>query len=365
MNEHPIANPGLTRLARSLEVTFFSILLLYLGKPLLVPMFFGLLVALLLYRPCQWLESRYWPRGIAVAFLMALVILLFLGIIVLLGAEINILIKYIPKVSLRLTALADQLQNWLEFQYNMPRNTSGNWLDNSISGAGSHLSTFLGNLFSATVSTVIMLVMIPIYGSLFLYHRRTFVKSLKAAMPEQTRAFIEPVLRQSIVTYYKYVKGNFFVYCIVGILNSIGLILLDIEHPVLYGMLTSFMMVIPYFGIFISASIPVSIALITKDASWYPLAVVGVFGFIQYLESNVIFPRVVGEQLNLSTWSTLVSMIAATILWGISGMILITPFLGIFKIVSEKVPAWQPITNLLGREYGYKGRSRKVALHKL
>lgn len=78
------------------------------------------------------------------------------------------------------------------------------------------------------------------------------------------------------------------------------------------------MTIIPYLGIIISALLPITIAWITKDSIWYPIGVVGVFILVQYLEANVIFPKVVAKQLNISTWATLVAIIAGGILWGMS-----------------------------------------------
>jgi predicted PurR-regulated permease PerM len=68
---------------------------------------------------------------------------------------------------------------------------------------------------------------------------------------------------------------------------------------------------------------------------------------------------VVGEQLNLSTWATLVAIVAATILWGLSGMLLITPFLAILKIMSDHIPEWKALNILLNREEGYKKKSKR------
>ena len=147
------------------------------------------------------------------------------------------------------------------------------------------------------------------------------------------------------------------VYFIVGILNSIGLLALGIRHAILFGFLTAIMTIIPYIGIFVSALLPISVAWITKDSIWYPLGVVAVFAFVQYLEANVIFPRVVASQLKVSTWATLVAILAGGILWGVSGMILFIPFVGMLKIITDHVPEWAPLNAVLERE-------EKVPRHK-
>src|SRR5665213_1176353 len=357
MTEYSSSNRNLNSIAKYLQVVLFTVVLLYLGRSLFIPLFFGLLVALLLYPVCHWLEKKHWRRSLSIGVLLSLVVLVFLSLIGLLGFEMNTFVRDIPRVSQRLAQLADTLQSWVEHTYGMGRETQAGWVDKMLANTSSNLSSTLRGIFNATVSTVIMLVMIPVYTSLFLYHRGTFVQFLEGLAGEKLRPRIQTILRESILSYFNYVKGTFFVYCIVGVLNTIGLFALGIENAILYGMLTSFMMVIPYIGIFISASIPVSIALVTKDSAWYPIAVVAVFAIIQYLESNVIFPRIVGAQLNLSTWSTLVAIIAGTILWGLSGMILFTPFLAILKIISDNIPEWKPLNILLSRSDGYKGNS--------
>ena len=141
------------------------------------------------------------------------------------------------------------------------------------------------------------------------------------------------------------------VYILVGILNSIGLLVLGIEHAVLFGMLTAIMTIIPYVGIMVSALLPITMAYITKDSIWYSVGVVGVFTFVQYLEANLIFPTVVGKQLNVSTWATLVAIVAGGIIWGVSGMILFIPFVAILKIVAEYVPEWRALHLLLSRDH--------------
>jgi predicted PurR-regulated permease PerM len=71
------------------------------------------------------------------------------------------------------------------------------------------------------------------------------------------------------------------------------------------------------------------------------------------LEANVIYPTVVGAQLNLSTWTTLVGIVLRIIIWGLTRMILITPLLAILKIVSDYIPEWKPINLLLNCAEGY------------
>ena len=138
------------------------------------------------------------------------------------------------------------------------------------------------------------------------------------------------------------------VYLIVGVLNSIGLMLLGIENAWIFGLITAVMTIIPYVGILISGMLPVSVAWSTYDSGWYALGVVAVFVVVQYLEANIIFPKVVGQQLNLNTLAALVGIMIGGLLWGVSGMVLVLPILGILRIVSEEVPGLEAMRIWLG-----------------
>ncbi|MEP7110881.1 MAG: AI-2E family transporter [Ferruginibacter sp.] len=89
---------------------------------------------------------------------------------------------------------------------------------------------------------------------------------------------------------------------------------------------------------------------------WYPLGVVVVsFLIVQYLEANIFFPRVVATQLNVSTWITLVAIIAGGILWGVNGMILFIPVVGILKMITDYIPEWEAVNILLKRNKSKSG----------
>jgi predicted PurR-regulated permease PerM len=140
-----------------------------------------------------------------------------------------------------------------------------------------------------------------------------------------------------------------FVYLIVGTLNSIGLLILGVKHAILFGMLCAIMTIIPYIGIFVSALLPISVIWLQTGSVWYPLGVVGIFSFVQYLEANVIFPKVVGSQLNVSTMAMLVAIILGGMVWGVAGMVLFIPMVTILKIVSMHIEAMKPLSLLISR----------------
>lgn len=323
--------------------------LLYFGALLFIPILFGLLIAFVMYPLCIWLEHHGTRKYLAITICMAIVLALFFGLIYLLGWQVQLFKQEIPEISQKLKIALLQLQNSLEHDFKFTARMQDEWVHNFALNSGDKIMAIINQTFSATVDTLFMAFISPVYAILFLYHRSIFVKALILLLGIQNEEKIRKVLQQVVFTYANFVRGMIMVYLIVGILNTIGLSVLGIKHALLFGMLTAIMTIIPYVGIILSALLPVCIAFITKDSIWYPVGVIAVFVFVQYLEGNIIFPKIVGQQLELSTWATLVAIIAGGIIWGVAGMILFIPLLAILKIVAQNISNWQPLYVLLNR----------------
>ena len=332
-------------IVRILQVIVFGGVILFFGKTLFIPLFFGLLVAMVMYPVCKRLENRSWPRSLAVALCLLIVTILIAGLVALLFWQINVLKEDAPAITQKIQQELTNLEQWITKVLGLSTTETVNWTDD-LSG---NIGSIVGTTLSATIDTLFILFLTPVFAALFLFHRQVFVKYLQSIVGAKYRHELDAVLQETIHTYFNYIKGMILVYLIVGILNSIGLLLLGIEHAILFGMLCAIMTIIPYVGIFVSALLPISVAWMSSDSIWYPLGVVAVFAFVQYLEANVIFPKVVGTQLNVSTWATLIAIIAGGILWGVSGMILFIPFVAILKIVTDNVEEWKPLNLLLSR----------------
>lgn len=334
--------------ARHLVIVSIVLLLLYSGRLLFVPMSYGLFIAVVLYPSCSWLENHRWSKTMAVTASLAVVIIIFIALTWVLLLQLKTFQRDLPLLREKISPSINELQLWIEKTFAISPGEQNEWFQNQKKSTASSdtllpalLKTISGNLFITFVT--------PVFAALFLYNRRSFVLFIELLSGEKHKNVLHSVLRKTVHTYFNYIKGMMLVYFIVGVLNSIGLTALGVKHAVLFGFLTAIMTMIPYIGIIISALLPISLSWIDTGSVWVPLGIVGVFSFVQYLEANVIFPRVVGAKLNVSTWAMLVFIIAGGIVWGVSGMILFIPFAGILKIVTDHVKEWKAWNVLLSR----------------
>lgn len=328
-----------------LQIIFFTLIILYFGKVLFVPLFFGLLIAIVMYPVCKWLELHGCSRAIAIAACLLIVTVLIAALVLLVIWQLKVFSADAPGIIKKLETQLQQLANWVGANTDIQTASWDNVYQQLFLSAAGSLKAAAQTIFTGLVT----FLLVPVYTALFMYHRNVLVEYVRLLTPEKSRAELNKVMVQVVHTYFNYIKGMVLVYIIVGILNSIGLFLLGVQHPILYGMLCAVMTIIPYIGIILSALLPVTSVWMDTGNIWYPVAVVLLFTFVQYLEANVIFPKVVGKQLHINTLSTLVAIIAGGVIWGVEGMILFIPFVAILKIASDHIEEWKPLNLLLGR----------------
>jgi predicted PurR-regulated permease PerM len=190
--------------------------------------------------------------------------------------------------------------------------------------------------------------MIPVFSALILFHRQMLSNALYELFPPERKKTIHEILVETIHAYYNFIKGMLVVYLIVGLLNSIGLLIIGVPHPFLFGFIASILTFIPYVGIMISSLLPIAVSWITYNSIWYPLAVIAVFSIVQLLEAYIIFPFAVGSRLKINTLVIITMVIVGGILWGAAGMILFIPFISIIKLISDRTPSLKTLSVLLG-----------------
>jgi len=115
-------------------------------------------------------------------------------------------------------------------------------------------------------------------------------------------------------------------------------------------MIAALMTIIPYFGIVISALLPITISYLHTSTLVQPIGIIAVFSVVQYLEAYLIFPYVVGKHVNLNTLASLVAIFLGGLFWGVTGMVLFVPFVAVFRIFASHYPGMRPWSAILSNK---------------
>ncbi|HNG07447.1 MAG TPA: AI-2E family transporter, partial [Saprospiraceae bacterium] len=332
-------NASLVKINQTLLFIILTGLILYFGKPLLMPLSFSLLIACVLYPFSKWLELHRFPKVLAITISLSM-----LGVLlVIIGALfVRIIAAFTlkwPLLEKKLLTLINTISEFFISDLQISFVQQELWLSNALDKLPEFILPILKNVLYESSVGLVLIILIPIFSGLILYYRRRLVNSLFSLFPTVGEEIITQIIRKTIDTYYNFIKGMLLVYLIVGALNSVGLLIIGIPDAFVYGFLVAIMTFIPYIGIIIAAALPVSVAWITFENPVYPFMVILLFTIVQYLEANVIFPFAVSSKLNVNALATLAMILLGGMFWGGSGMILFVPFAAIIKIVADNLKA--------------------------
>lgn len=337
-----------------IQYVVYASILLYFGRDVLIPVSFALLISFVLYPVCVWLERRGLGRLASIIIAISILLILALLLVALLVNQFMTFINEWPSLQIKIKEALEELSRFLLEAFNLSKDEQRKIISRMSDQSGSNILGVIQNALSASAVSAVLLFLIPVYAILILYYRHHWLRILYRLFPSERSESLREILFMTIRTYYNFIKGMALVYLIVGMLNSVGLLLLGIPHPFLFGFIASLLTFIPYVGIIVGSLLPITMAWITYDSIWYPIGIVAIFTFVQYLEANVIFPVAVSNRLNVNTLVMLIAIFVGGLLWGMAGMILFVPFVGIAKLIADHNPKWKTLSMILGME-GAKG----------
>ena len=129
----------------------------------------------------------------------------------------------------------------------------------------------------------------------------------------------------------KYVSISAFTGFLTALGNLILLLIMGVEFPFLWAFLSFLFSFIPNFGFILSVLPPAFLGLLDSGTTTAIIIVVG-FVTINAIVENIIRPRVMGEELNLSLSVIFISLIFWTWILGAFGAILAIPLtISLFK----------------------------------
>ncbi len=328
-------------------VGLFAILIL--GKAILIPIAFAFLIAFILLPAARKLES--WGANEIVSTLLSI-----LGLLLIIGGGIFLFSNQIIQLSENLTDFKVKILNvfaeatlfinkYIGF---LPQLGKGELLDKIKNWLTESSGTLLSQTFSGTANTIFGVITALVFTFLILLYRKGLVRAFVSFYPRENREKAFNMFKSIQQVGQQYIFGMMVIILILGIVNSIGLWIIGIDNPFLFGFLAGILAIIPYAGTVIGAAIAVLYSFMTYDSIWMPITIAIFFWFVQFTESNFLSPRIVGGNLKVNVLTSILSIIIGASIWGIAGMILFLPFAAMLKVVCEEYEELKPIALLMG-----------------
>ena len=346
--ETPSNKPYAINLAASLFALVLILALLYVAQDVLLPILFATLISISLFPLARLFERLRLGKAFSALLAVIVAITVISAILWFIVHQSIIIGKDASAITDKVLSVLENGQNWLQDRFGIERNQVLDKLkeqgNKTLENAGGVITATFGSIGNMLASAIL----VPLYSFFMLYYRDFFREFFFKAFKSTPQTKVDEVLNKIYTVVQSYLVGLITVMGIVAILNTVGLMLMDIEYAWFFGTLASLLMLLPYIGIAIGSILPALFALATKDTAWYALGVVAWFQVVQFLEGNIITPNIVGSKVSINPLMAIIGILLGGMLFGLAGLILALPFIATLKVIFDAIPSMEAFGFLIG-----------------
>lgn len=201
----------------------------------------------------------------------------------------------------------------------------------------------LGGLYTALLA----LSFIPFLVFFMLAGKRDLWHGTMQLFPPSERTRVRDALEAVSRMLRGFIVGNLIVALILATLSAIFFRIVGLDYPILLGIVSGVLNLVPYIGVVLAWLPPLLIGL-TKFQIWGLVGIAVVLSVLHLMAINFLVPALVGRKVHLNALTVTLGLLFWGWLWGGMGLILAIPIMATIKVVCDHVEDWQPVGRWLG-----------------
>jgi predicted PurR-regulated permease PerM len=327
---------------------------LKITAPVILPFTIAILLASVLYPIVSGLDRFRIPRIISIILAVSIVVsgLYTFGIV--LFSSGRTILSLFPRYESRLTEIYIWLARYLELSYDEDISFLQNlWNQIGVRERMWGMTYSLSNSFVEFLKNAFLVVLFMVF---LLVEASYFTDKLELAF-EQRSQRIKLIGADIMRQVTRYLAAKFFISVANGVAVAVTMSIVGLEFAVVWGLVQFVLNFIPNLGSIASGVLISVFALLQFWPEPGPIIlVIAIILGINIVLSYILEPKIIGDNVGISPFVVLASLVIWGWLWGFAGMILAVPMMVIIKIIFENISFLEPVSILLG--------SRKAVLSK-
>jgi len=342
--------PLTVRRAIELMGIYFLGMIIIVGKDIITPIVMAFFLAIMLLPVYRFLRRKRFPETLSIALSILLLLVIMSLLVWFFSSQISQLISDFPLIKKNVQQHLTSLSVWIDNKWDFSTERQVKLINEQNDKLLNYAGGVLGGAASSVTGIFIFVGLLPIYIFLLLFYKNLLLRFVFLWFAKSTHARVEEVMRESEVIIKSYLIGLLIQISYITILLGGILLLIGIKHAILIGAIFAILNLIPYVGALIGNIIGVLLTLSSSQEIWPIFAVLGTIAFVQFLDNNILMPRIVGSKVKINALITILGVIVAGALAGISGMFLSLPVIAVLKIIFDRTDNLNQWGVLLGDE---------------
>jgi predicted PurR-regulated permease PerM len=345
----------LKKLAFSLLTLVLIGAILSLGKNIILPLMFAILLATLLLPVVNYLQQKKFPVFLSIILPLIVSLLTILGVLYFLSTQIAHFFDDWETLKERVDGLLNTVQRWISQNFNIGTRQQEEYINETTEKVKTEAPKIAGRTFLSLTGSFSYLILLPIYTFLTLYYKNTIKHFFLELFNKSDQNKVVETLHACSHVSQRYISGLLIETSIVFSLNTLGFVILGIQYAVFLALFAALLNLIPYIGMLIANIFCMLITLLTSKDPTDALWVAGILALVQFFDNNIGMPLIVGNNVRINALATIVGVLVGGALCGIPGMFLAIPGLAVLKVVFDRVEPLQPWGILIGDETPVRG----------
>jgi predicted PurR-regulated permease PerM len=312
----------------------FLALFLYVFSSILLPFVAGLVLAYFLDPVADRLERLGLSRLLATIVILVLFIVTFALLLVILvpvlASQMSDFIARLPSYVARLQELiANRDSQWLKDFIGVDASVIRNSLDSLLQQGAGFLTTLLQSIWSSgktLIDVVALFVVTPVVAFYMLLDWDRMVSKVDNLVPREHVQTVRAIARDMNKAIAGFVRGQGTVCLLLGVIYAVGLTIVGLNFGLLIGLFAGLISFIPYVGSLVGLLVALGVGLVQFWPEWgHILGVAIAFGIGQFIEGNILQPKLVGSSVGLHPVWLMFALFAFGSLMGFTGMLIAVP----------------------------------------
>lgn len=351
-------NISMQPLPRSVLILFLLFLVftgLYFAKPFLVPLLLGGMFSMLWLPLARKFEIKGFNRGMAALGCVLILVFILAAIIALISWQVSELAKDLSGTRDFFQQTIQKLEGSISKHLGISKETQEKFIKEQQSGgsgeAGKAAAAILGTFMGILVDTLLVLV----YMFLLLYARLHIKQFILKLVPQHQHQKTNSIIKDSTDVVQQYLSGLAKMIVVLWVMYGIGFSIVGVKNALFFAFLCGLLEIIPFVGNITGTGFAILASLSQGAGTNLVIGIVATYGIVQFLQTYILEPLVVGAGVKLNPLFTIIGIVIGELLWGIAGMVLAIPVLGMTRIICIHIDALKPYGFLIGEEKKKKG----------
>lgn len=337
---------------RSLELLGLCLIVVVisLGHTIVMPVLMAFFVSIMLLPIFRFLRRKKIPE-IAAIILPLLLIFIFIGLIGwFFTVQIGGLVSDFPEIKKNVTLHINDLSDWIQRVSNYSNVEQKNFIQKQSDELLNVAGKAAGGFALGLTGSFVFLGLLPIYIYLMLFYKDILLRFIFMWFKPADHAKVKGAIYETESMVKSYLVGLLIQITYITILLGGALLLFGIKHALLIGVVFAILNLIPYVGALIGNILGVLLTLSSTQDGWQVLTVLLVIAVVQFLDNNILMPRIVGSKVKINALMAILGVFLGGTIAGISGMFLSIPIVATLKIIFDRSEQFKQWGVLLGDE---------------